>query len=93
MINQKVRQRMFQDMLKKVLKWGVMPSFVTGDSWYSCVSNLKLIRKYQLGFMFAIESNRTVSIKKGEFLQIQKLDIPEDGLEVWLLRLYNFVRC
>ncbi len=43
--------------------------------------------------MFAIESNRTISVEKGEFLQIQKLDVPEDGLEVWLLRVYNFVQC
>ena len=61
------------------------------DSWYSCVSNLKLIRKYQLGFMLAIESNRTVSIEKGEFLQVQKLDIPEDGLEIWL-RDFGYIK-
>ncbi len=83
MISQKVKLRMFQDMLDEVLEWGIKPKFITGDSWYSCISNLKMIRKHQLGFMFAIESNRTVSVEKGEFLQIQKLEIPEDG-EVWL---------
>ena len=80
----KTKNDYFQEMLDDVLEWEIEPKFVTGDSWYSCVSNLKLIRKHELGFMFAIESNRTVSVEKGEFLQIQKLEIPKDGLEVWL---------
>jgi len=53
----KTKNDYFQDMLKEVLKCGLRPSFVTGYSWYSCVSNLKLIRKYKLGFMFAIQPN------------------------------------
>lgn len=87
----KTKNDYFQEMLAEVLKWGIEPNLVTGDSWYSGVSNLKLIRKYQLGFLFALESNRTVSVKPGEFLQIQKLGIPEDGLEVWL-RDFGYVK-
>ena len=34
--------------------------------------------------MFAVESNRTVSVKKGTWVQVQKLDIPDDGVVVWL---------
>ena len=34
--------------------------------------------------MFAVEKNRTVSQEKGQWLQIQHLDVPCDGLEVWL---------
>lgn len=74
----------FQDMLLEVLNWGIKPSFVTGDSWYSCVPNLKMIKNHQLGFVFALKSNRLVSIEKGKYLQIQNLDIPKEGLEVWL---------
>lgn len=62
MINQKVKNDYFQDMLLEVLNWGVKPNFVTGDSWYSCVSNLKMIINHQLGF--ALKSNRLVSIEK-----------------------------
>lgn len=87
----KTKNDYFQDMLIEVLIWGIKPSFVTGDSWYSGVSNLKMIRNHQLGFLFALKSNRTVSIEKGNFLQIQKLDIPQDGLEVWL-RDYGYVK-
>ena len=71
-------------MLLEVLIWGINPNFVTGDSWYSCVPNLKMIINHQLGFMFALKSNRLVSIEKGEYLQIQNLDIPPEGLKVWL---------
>jgi hypothetical protein len=80
----KTKNDYFQDMLLEILNWGIKPSLITGDSWYSCVPNLKLIKKHQLGFMFALKSNRLVSIEKGEYLQIQNLDIPKEGLEVWL---------
>lgn len=57
---------------------------VTGDSWYSGVDNLKRIKNHQLSWLFALESNRTVSLEKGQWVQVQKLDIPNDGLVVWL---------
>lgn len=34
--------------------------------------------------MFAVESNRTVSIEKSGWVQVQKLDIPDEGLLFWL---------
>ena len=80
----KTKNDYFQDMLAEVLSWGLEPTFVTGDSWYSCIKNLKTITNHQLGFMFALESNRLVSLEKGTWTQVQKLDIPEDGLLVWL---------
>lgn len=80
----KTKNDYFQDMLIEVLSWGIKPAFVTGDSWYSCVSNLKLVKKHQVGLMFALESNRLVSLEKGVWAQVQKLTIPEKGLVVWL---------
>ncbi len=41
-----------------------------------------MIINHQLGF--ALKSNRLVSIEKNTYLQIQNLDIPKEGLEVWL---------
>jgi len=72
----------FLDMLKEVLSWGLKPAFVTGDSWYSCVKNLKTVKNNHLGFLFALESNRLVSVEKGSWVQVQTLDIPSDGLLV-----------
>ena len=93
----KTKNDYFRDMLIEVLAWGLKPSFVTGDSWYSCTTNLKTIRNHQTGFMFAVEKNRTVSLEKGQWQQVQSLDIPNDGLDVWLkdfgkVRLFRTVQ-
>jgi hypothetical protein len=80
----KTKNDYFQDMLTEVLAWGLEPSWVTGDSWYSGLNNLKLIRHHQRGFLFALESNRLVSVTKGTWTQVQHLEIPEHGLTVWL---------
>ena len=80
----KTKNEYFREMLAEVLEWGLEPDFATGDSWYSCVANLKTVRNHGMGFLFAVESNRLVSIEKGEWVQVQQLDIPEGGLTVWL---------
>lgn len=80
----KTKNEYFQEMLAEVLAWGLRPAFVTADSWYACEKNLKTVKHHGMGFVFAIESNRTVSIEKGTWMQVQKLDIPEEGLLVWL---------
>jgi hypothetical protein len=80
----KTKNDYFQDMLVEALSWGVKPAFVTGDSWYSCVSNLKRVKKHQMGLLFGLESNRLVSVEKSVWVQVQTLAIPEEGLEVWL---------
>jgi hypothetical protein len=80
----KTKNDYFQDMLAEVLVWGLKPAFVTGDSWYSSVENLKIVKNHGLSLLFALESNRLVSIEKKQWIQAQKLDIPDEGLEVWL---------
>ncbi len=61
----KTKNGCFQEMLIDVLAWGLKPAFVTGGSWYICTKNLKTIKNNQSGFMFAVETNRTVSLVKG----------------------------
>jgi len=80
----KTKNDYFQDMLAEVLAWGLEPAWVTGDSWYSCTDNLKRIKNHPLAGLFALEGNRTVALEKGRWVQVQKLDIPDDGLVVWL---------
>lgn len=80
----KTKNDYFQDMLSEVLAWGLKPAFTTGDSWYSCEKNLKTVKHHGMGFLFAVESNRTVSVEKGLWVQVQKLDIPDEGRIVWL---------
>ena len=80
----KTKNDYFLDMLSEVLEWGLKPAFSTGDSWYSCIKNLKTIKNHSMGFMFAVESNRLVSTSKGSWVQVQQLDIPDNGQVVWL---------
>jgi hypothetical protein len=80
----KTKNDYFRERVTEVLDWGLEPAFATEDSGYSCVANLKTVRNHGMGFLFAVESNRWVSIEKGEWFQVQALDIPEDGLVVWL---------
>ncbi|WP_080523234.1 IS701 family transposase [Methyloprofundus sedimenti] len=80
----KTKNDYFLDMLAEVLSWGLEPGFVTGDSWYSCVKNLKRIRNHQIGLLFALESNRLVSVEEGTWVQVKQLEVPEEGLVVWL---------
>jgi hypothetical protein len=80
----KTKNDYFQEMLAEVLAWGVEPAFVTGDSGYSGLDHLKPVRNYSLGWLFALESNRLVSVRKGSWEQVQHLDIPEEGVEAWL---------
>jgi hypothetical protein len=87
----KTKNDYFLEMLAELLAWGLKPAMVTGDSWYSCAKNLKAIRHYGLRFMFAIKSNRTVSTEKGSGRQVQTLEIPENGLIVWL-KAYGTVK-
>lgn len=37
-----------------------------------------------MGLMFAVEANRIVSVEKGAWVQVQKLDVPDEGVTVWL---------
>jgi hypothetical protein len=80
----KTKNDYFQDMLAEVLAWGLRPAFVTGDSWYACQKNLKAVKDHRMGLMFAVEANRVVSVEKGAWVQVQRLDVPDEGLMVWL---------
>lgn len=66
------------------MRMGLRPAFATGDTWYACEKNLKTVKHHGMGFLFAIESNRTVSLEKGVWEQVQKLDVPDEGIKVWL---------
>lgn len=70
----KTKNDYFREMLSEVLSWGILPAWVTGDSWYSGLDNLKFIRKANLNFMFGVENNRLVSVERGQYTQIQKLE-------------------
>ena len=88
----KTKNDYFREMLLEVIFWGLKPTWITGDSWYSGNDNLKFIRKLGMNFLLGIESNRLISIERGQYIQIQTLeDWPHEGKSVYL-KEYGRVR-
>jgi hypothetical protein len=89
----KTKNDYFREMLIEVLSWGLTPAWVTGDSWYSSLENLKFIRGKKLNFMFGIENNRVVSIERGKYIQIQKFEgWTSEAIETVYLKDYGMVK-
>lgn len=44
----------FREMVEEVEAWGIELAWVTGDSWYSSLENLKFLRNEKVGFLFGI---------------------------------------
>ncbi len=72
------------EMITEVLNWGLKPQTVTTDAWYSSKKNLKFFKEKELRFLTGIAKNRSCSIDGKNFTQVQNLEIPEDGLIVYL---------
>ncbi len=89
---EKTKNDYFLEMLEEALAWGLKPAWITGDSWYSSLSNMKFIRKLGLNFMFGIENNRTISIERGQYIQIQKLEDWLDDEQTVYLKDYGMVK-
>lgn len=87
----KTKNDYFMEMLLEVLAWGANIRYVTSDSWYASTSNLKTIRNHGIRFMFGIDSNRKVSLEKGQWHQIRNLPDFENGQRVWL-KDFGFVQ-
>jgi len=84
----------FREMLKEVKAGGIKAEYVTGDSWYASTENLKFLKEEKIGFMFGIERNRKISLEKGSEQQVQRVEIPEEGLNCYLakfgeIKVYN----
>jgi hypothetical protein len=80
----KTKNDYFREMVLEVRQWGIKPTWVTGDSWYSSLENLKFLRNEKVGFLFGIADNRKVSLERGKLAQVKSLEIPESGLVVYL---------
>ena len=86
----KTKNDYFREMVLEVIAWGLSPAWITGDSWYASLDNLKFLRKQKLSFLFGMDSNRLISIEKGSYIQVQSLeDFPESGRVVYLKEYGN----
>lgn len=80
----KTKNAYFREIVVEVKAWGVRPAWVTRDSWYSSIENLKFLKNEGLSFVFGITNNRKISLEKGSEVQVKTLTIPESGLVVYL---------
>ena len=87
----KTKNDYFKEMLLEVMTWGLKPSIVTGDSWYSSIANLKFLRNQKLGFLFGVEKNRTISNQPGKYEQVSTIAIPNEGL-ITHLKEFGFIK-
>ncbi len=76
----KTRNDYFQDMVTKVFHWGLRPAWVTADSWYSSMENLKFLRNKEVGFLVGLEKNRLISTVPHQYEQVGTATIGEQGL-------------
>lgn len=88
----KTKNDYFQEMLLEVFNRGLSPAWVTGDSWYASLANLKFIRKQGMNFSFSIENNRRISIHRGQYIQIQTLEDWSDDEQTVYLKDYGKVK-
>jgi hypothetical protein len=80
----KTKNDYFLEMMKEIQAWGLKPAWVTGDSWYASLENLKFLRNAGVGFLFGVANNRIVSEEKGKELQVKTLEILDGGSVVYL---------
>jgi hypothetical protein len=80
----KTKNDYFREMVLEVCAWGLKPSWVTGDSWYSSIENLKFLRNEKVGFLFGIANNRQVSVERGTTVAVDSLEVADSGMMVYL---------
>lgn len=76
----KTKNDYFQDMVNEVFSWGLRPGWVTADSWYSSIGNLKFLRNKEVGFVMGLEKNRLISTVSHQYEQVGEAVIGADGL-------------
>lgn len=79
-VDSKSKNDYFPDMTGEVFRWGLRPAWVTADSWYSSIENLKFLRNKEVGFLVGLEKNRIVSSAPHHYEQIGEAEIGEEGL-------------
>ncbi|MEO0331207.1 MAG: transposase [Bacteroidota bacterium] len=87
----KTKNDYFQDMVQEVWNQGLRPAWITADSWYSSLDNLKFLRNLEIGIYMGLEKNRIVSNQPSIYEQIGQVAIPPEGLYTHL-KGFGFVQ-
>ncbi len=76
---EKTKNDYFQEMVQEVWHWKLRPAWITADSWYSSLDNLKFLRNLEIGICMGLEKNRIVSNQPGVYEPVGQLAIPPEG--------------
>ena len=74
----------FAAMVEQAHKRRFTPELVLFDSWYSSLSNLKLLRSRQWEWLTQLKANRQVSLTPGQRMAVSEMPIGRDGQQVHL---------
>ncbi len=80
----KNKNNRFQDMLKQLHQRQFSPKAVLMDSWYATVDNLKAINSLGWVWITELKKNRIVVPEPHQPINLEKLDIPSQGVIVHL---------
>lgn len=87
----KNKNQLFREMLKRAVNKGFSPLYVLFDTWYSSIENLKFIRSLKLKFICSVACNRKVSVTQGIYVSVQDLKLTKKQvMKVWL-KEFGFV--
>lgn len=89
--DEKNKNEHFIDMLNSSKERGFKPDFVTADSWYSSLENMKAIVKLGWKFIFGIKENRLVNEAQGNYLAVSSLNWTKKQVRKVWLRGFGFV--
>jgi len=78
--DKKTKNDYFLEMMREVWAWGLRPSLISLDSWYSAVANLKFLRNLEVDLLVGLKANRQVSTQAHHYRPVAQEEIPEQGL-------------
>lgn len=88
---QKTKNDYFREMVREVWNQGLRPAWVTADSWYSSLDNLKFLRNLEVGICMGLEKNRIVSCHPCVYEKVSQVTLPPEGLYTHL-KGFGFVQ-
>lgn len=81
----KTKNDHFEDMLDRAERRGFAPAYVLMDTWYSRTGTLKHIARKGWKWIASLKCNRQVSVAKGLYISVDRLDFANAPVkQVWL---------
>jgi hypothetical protein len=81
-VSEKTKNEMMQEMITREIQKRVKFGYILADSWFCSNENMRFIQKKKKVFIFETKDNRLAARsederRKGQFVRIDHLDIPE----------------